>query len=59
MVKEAEEEFWDLFHDAYKVPIKGWDFSYVKDRMISEPLPWEYRKIILPFVKKSTCLLDT
>lgn len=58
MDKTAEEEFIGLFNDAKAADIKGWDFSYIKDRMISELPPWEYRKIILPFVKKSTYMLD-
>ncbi|MFX0151126.1 MAG: class I SAM-dependent methyltransferase [Candidatus Hodarchaeota archaeon] len=58
MEKSAEEVFFRLFNDARTVVIKGWDFSYVKDRMISEPSPWEYKKIILPYVRRSTFMLD-
>ncbi len=58
MGKTAEEEFNSLFNDAKAADIQGWDFSYIKDRMISELPPWEYRKIILPFVKKSIYMLD-
>ncbi|MFX0182002.1 MAG: methyltransferase domain-containing protein [Candidatus Hodarchaeota archaeon] len=58
MEKSAEEEFFSLFNDAKTVDIKGWDFSYVKNRMISEPPPWEYKKVILPYVKRATCMLD-
>lgn len=58
MNKAVEKEFINLFNNAKAVDLKGWDFSYVKDRMISELPPWEYRVIILPFVKKSTYMLD-
>lgn len=58
MEKSAEDAFFNLFNDAKAVDIKGWDFSYVKDRMISEPPPWEYKNIIFPYVKRSTYMLD-
>ncbi|MFX0204786.1 MAG: class I SAM-dependent methyltransferase [Candidatus Hodarchaeota archaeon] len=58
MEQSAEEGFSSLFNDAKAVVIKGWDFSYVKDRMISEPPPWEYKKIIIPYVRRSTYMLD-
>ncbi|MFX0124470.1 MAG: class I SAM-dependent methyltransferase [Candidatus Hodarchaeota archaeon] len=58
-MKEKEEEtFSNLFNDAITVDIKGWDFSYVEGRMILEHPPWDYRKVILPFIKESTCMLD-
>lgn len=53
-----EKAFQRLFNEANTVDIKGWDFSYVNGRMISERPPWDYRRVILPFVKKSTCMLD-
>ncbi|MFX0015397.1 MAG: class I SAM-dependent methyltransferase [Promethearchaeota archaeon] len=59
MLEESiDKTFSKLYDDAKSVTIKGWDFSYVKDRMISEPIPWDYRKIILPYVKKSKYMLD-
>ncbi|UCG04569.1 MAG: class I SAM-dependent methyltransferase [Candidatus Heimdallarchaeota archaeon] len=58
MEEKKENTFTSLFDDAKAVDIRGWDFSYVKERMTSEPLPWDYRKIILPYVKKANCMLD-
>ncbi|MFW9906066.1 MAG: class I SAM-dependent methyltransferase [Candidatus Thorarchaeota archaeon] len=57
-MKKDDTTFQSLYNDAISVEIKGWDFSYVKDRMISESPPWDYRQIILPFVQRSTCVLD-
>ena len=58
LLKKEKAVFQSLFDDAMSVDIKGWDFSYVKGRMISEPTPWDYRKIILPFIQQSTSMLD-
>ena len=58
LLKNEGTAFQSLFNDAMSVNIKGWDFSYVKGRMISEPTPWDYRKIILPFIQQSTSMLD-
>ena len=58
MEKEIEKEFWDFYNEARRATIKGWDFSYIKDRMISEPPPWDYKQVVLSYIKKSNYLLD-
>jgi SAM-dependent methyltransferase len=40
-------------------PFTGWDFSYIKDRMIEEPLPWSYEAIVRELMVKATAVLDT
>jgi SAM-dependent methyltransferase len=57
-MKEKETSFQNLYNNAISVEIKGWDFSYLKGRMISESPPWDYRQIILSFIQQSTCMLD-
>jgi len=37
---------------------KGWDFSYIDGRCSSDELPWDYREIILKYLKPSDKLLD-
>ena len=41
-----------------KATFKGWDFSYLKGRMIEPKLPWDYIKIAKKLVKKSNSVLD-
>ena len=37
---------------------KGWDFSHINGRWMSEPLPWDYRTIVLSLIKSTDKLLD-
>ncbi|TCK92677.1 methyltransferase family protein [Natranaerovirga hydrolytica] len=37
---------------------KGWDFSYIKNRTVEEPLPWDYDKIIRQHLKTNHIVLD-
>ena len=41
-----------------KAQFEGWDFSYLKGRMIEEQLPWNYVSIARKLVKKSKSVLD-
>ena len=38
--------------------VKGWDFSYLDGRWSNDKLPWDYRQIILDYLKPSDKLLD-
>ncbi|MDD5341521.1 MAG: class I SAM-dependent methyltransferase [Patescibacteria group bacterium] len=37
---------------------KGWDFSYIKDRIIEEEPPWDYKNLAKKLVEKSSVVLD-
>lgn len=37
---------------------QGWDFSHIDGRWESETLPWDYREIVLSFLKSTDKLLD-
>ncbi len=37
---------------------QGWDFSHIDGRWMSEPLPWDYRAIVLSLLKNTDNLLD-
>jgi SAM-dependent methyltransferase len=39
-------------------PFSGWDFSYIRDRVVNVPLSWSYTSILLPLVRKVKSLLD-
>ncbi len=39
-------------------PFKGWDFSYIKDRIIEEEPPWDYKNLAKKLVEKSSAVLD-
>lgn len=39
-------------------PFKGWDFSHIDGRWMNEPLPWDYRAIVLSLLKNTDTLLD-
>lgn len=36
----------------------GWDFSHIKSRWSSEPLPWDYKTIVEKYLEPSQDLLD-
>lgn len=39
--------------------IKGWDFSHIRDRYDEEDdIPWDYKSIILSYLKDDMKLLD-
>ena len=38
--------------------IHGWDFSHIEDRYAEEELPWDYRQIILDYLKPEMRILD-
>lgn len=37
---------------------KGWDFSALKNKMRTSPLPWDYSKIVMHYLKPDDYLLD-
>lgn len=54
----SKEELFDFLIQEYEHPFSGWDFSHIKDRMVSSPLPWSYASKILPKLVKVDSLLD-
>ena len=38
--------------------IHGWDFSHIDGRCVEEPLPWDYRQVIMEHLKPEMKLLD-
>ncbi len=54
----SKEELFDFLIQEYEHPFSGWDFSHIRDRMVSSPLPWSYSSKILPRLIKVDSLLD-
>ncbi|MCZ7671964.1 MAG: hypothetical protein M5U34_34940 [Chloroflexi bacterium] len=48
-------EFWR--HEE-QVPFKGWDFSYIRERMIEESPPWSYKALAMTLMAQADSLLD-
>ena len=58
MVTMTSERFDELIAEAESQQFAGWDFSYVKDRMVEEPLPWYYLVEVRERLNGVSTLLD-
>ena len=58
MVTMTSKGFDELIAEAESQPFAGWDFSFVKDRMVEAPLPWDYLVEVLERLKGVLALLD-
>jgi SAM-dependent methyltransferase len=47
----------ELLTEARERAFTGWDFSWLADRMTSEP-PWDYTRIVVEFARDAPDLLD-
>lgn len=52
------EELKEIWEKEEKASFKGWDFSYLKDRLEDEELPWDYKFIVEKYLKFKYKLLD-
>ncbi|UNB88942.1 hypothetical protein [Lactiplantibacillus plantarum] len=48
----------NLWHQEEQYGITGWDFSHLNGRWQNELLPWNYRKLVLSYLKSNMQLLD-
>jgi len=55
---EKENELITQWKKDEKAVFKGWDFSYLKKRLIESKPPWDYVKIAKKLMKKSGSVLD-
>ena len=58
VVAMTSEGFDELIAEAESQPFAGWDFSYVKERMVEAPLPWDYLVEVFGRLNGVTALLD-
>lgn len=57
--RSAEEEsFRRLVDDAVRHPPRGWDFSFLSGRVVTQPLPWDYVELARQAVRRSGRVLD-
>lgn len=50
--------FEQLEAEALAAPVSGWDFSWLRSRSSTEPLPWSYRKVVDGHARSTTSMLD-
>lgn len=53
-----DKEKLNLWHQEEQYGITGWDFSHLDGRWQNELLPWNYRKLVLSYLKSNMQLLD-
>lgn len=58
IVNLTSEELFELFLDDAKHHFSGWDFSYIENRIVMEPLTWSYRSRVIPIIRFANSLLD-
>ncbi len=51
-------DFESLIDEAEAQPFVGWDFSYLGNRMVTEPLPWNYNELVVTRARRSPDLVD-
>lgn len=52
------EQFKSYLKNEEKQVFQGWDFSYLHGRWDGEHIPWDYKKILLSYLKAEHKLLD-
>jgi len=52
------DKLYEYLIKEYNAHFSGWDFSYVKGRLIEDELPWNYKNIVEKYFIGKECLLD-
>lgn len=52
------ELFEQLMTESLNQDFSGWDFSFLNNRMVSQPVSWDYRQRVLDRLKTATAFLD-
>ena len=55
---KTKDELFDFYVKEAAQPFSGWDFSYIKDRMVTAPFTWSYSSKILPVIRIVDSVLD-
>lgn len=50
--------FDELIDEATAAPLEGWDFSFLRGRVETEPLPWSYEHLAAGLVTRARRVLD-
>ncbi|MGA7173328.1 MAG: class I SAM-dependent methyltransferase [Candidatus Dormiibacterota bacterium] len=51
-------DFDDLIAEAESHPMRGWDFTWLGERLTATTLPWDYRGMVQRLARESSDLLD-
>ena len=54
----SEDQIFDIYLEDANHAFSGWDFSYITQRIVIEPLDWSYPSIIIPFLRSVDSMLD-
>ena len=57
-MKQHNQDFEQLLDDAERAQFSGWDFGFLKDRLIESPLSWDYRAIVTSHFAGARRVLD-
>lgn len=55
---QRDRRFLEWLRAEEAEPFKGWDFAHLQGRMVEEPLPWDYARIVLEALPAAEALLD-
>ncbi len=58
MSEFSKYQTFKLFIEDSNHSFSGWDFSHIRDRMVTEPLTWSYSSEIIPYVRTVESMLD-
>ncbi|AUJ32157.1 MAG: SAM-dependent methyltransferase [Liquorilactobacillus nagelii] len=58
MSKEMENDLKLLWEKEAQLDMHGWNFDHLKGRWLNKEMPWDYRKIVLKYLKQDASLLD-
>jgi len=47
-----------MLDEAERQQFAGWDFSWLRGRIVSEPLPWDYTAVVVDHARRSPDLVD-
>lgn len=57
-MKNDDNNLTELWMRDEKEPFRGWDFSYIRNRIKEETPPWDYKRLARKLVRKSESVLD-
>jgi hypothetical protein len=58
LVAGSSDEFERLIAEAQSQKFSGWDFSWLRDRLVQETPPWDYKQEVVKEFPKIRSLLD-
>src|SRR2546421_5614421 len=58
MTEQTHPSFGDLIDEAVRQPTKGWDFSWLGERMKTTPVPWDFTALASERARAAQSMLD-